>query len=168
MVLKVRDRLLSTPAGTQRPLHGDEMLAFARTIDLGLLDLGAYRKFSSTRYARNSVLLNERIELVAICWRAGQATAIHDHGRSQCLYLVVEGTMKEELFHAVDGREPEPLRTRIFRRGEIMLAGARDVHRITNDGKDDLVTIHLYSPPLGENMKLYGPVPWGAAADPRS
>ncbi len=168
MVLKVRDRLLATPAGTQRPLRGDEMLAFARGIDLGALDLGEYRKFSATRYARNSVLLNDRIELVVICWRSGQTTAIHDHGESNCLYLVVEGTMKEELFQSLPGQEPKLLRTRRFRKGESMLAGARDVHRITNEGQADLVTIHLYSPPLGEAMKLYGPVPWGAAADPRS
>jgi len=168
MVLKVRERLLATPAGAERPLTGEEMLAFARGIDLRALRLGEYRRFSPSRYARNSVLLNERIELVVICWRAGQTTAIHDHGKSNCLYLVVEGTMREELFRVAEGEEPRLLRLRTFRRGEIMLAGPKDVHRITNAGKEDLVTVHLYSPPLGETMTLYGPVPGGVAADPRS
>jgi len=167
MILEVRDHLLRTPAA-KRALSGEEMLAFARSIDLGRLDCGPYRRFAPARYARNTVLLNEHVELVVICWLPGQSTAIHDHGKSHCLYLVVEGTMKEELFHVPPAGEPVRLRARTFARGDITLAGPKDVHRILNETAAELVTLHMYSPPLGESMRLYSPVPGGAAADPRS
>jgi cysteine dioxygenase len=156
---RLRQRLLASPAAADRALARDEMLAFARAVDLDTLDLAEYRKFDETRYARNTVFLNERVELVVICWRADQASSIHDHGRSNCLYLVVDGEMQEELFAVNDEGRPRRALTRRFRRGDITLAGPADIHRIANLGEGDLVTVHIYSPPLDDSMTNYTPIP---------
>lgn len=158
MVLKLRDRILEGPGGVERPLTPQEMEAIARSADLKTLDLAGYRRFQDECYARNTVLLNDQCELVVICWQPGQMSAIHDHGSSHCLYLVVEGTMVEERYRLRDGK-PEPVDDRSFRRGDITIAAGDSVHRINNRGDKDLVTVHIYSPPLGANMKLYTPIP---------
>lgn len=158
MVLKLRDRILRGPGGVERPLTPQEMEALARSVDLKTLDLTGYRRFQDECYARNTVLLNAQCELVVICWLPGQMSAIHDHGSSYCLYLVVEGTMVEERYRLRDGK-PEPVDDRSFRRGDITIAAGDSVHRINNRGDRDLVTVHIYSPPLGANMKLYTPIP---------
>jgi cysteine dioxygenase len=158
MVLRLRDRILLGPGGMKRPLTPQEMEAIARSADLKTLDLSGYRRFQDECYARNTVLLNDQCELVVICWQPGQMSAIHDHGSSYCLYLVVEGTMVEERYRLKD-HGPEKVDERSFRRGDITIAAGDSVHRINNRTGGNLVTVHIYSPPLGANMKLYTPIP---------
>jgi cysteine dioxygenase len=164
MVMVLRHAVLASPAGSRRALTPDEMTALARAVDLSRLDLGDFRRFSEERYARNTVFLNEHIELVVICWRGGQASSIHDHGASNCLYLIVEGAMQEELFRLDDDGHPERTAKRHFGPGEITVAAPTDVHRITNPGEGELVTIHLYSPPLDERVTNFTPIPVRASA----
>ncbi len=158
MVLKLRDRILAGPGGVQRPFTPAEMEALARSADTRTLDLTGYRRFQEECYARNTVLLNAQCELVVICWQPGQMSAIHDHGSSYCLYLIVEGVMIEERYRLRDG-VPEKFDERSFARGGITIAAGDSVHRINNRGEKPLVTVHIYSPPLGANMKLYTPIP---------
>ena len=159
MALKLRDKVLASPAGTQRPLTRDEMHAIASSVVLEELDLEGYCKYDEERYARNTVLLNEHIELVVICWLPGQASAIHDHGRSNCLYLITDGEMREDLYVLGPDGKPKHTQARHFGRGAITIAAPTDIHRILNDTRDNLVTVHLYSPPLDESMTLYTPIP---------
>lgn len=159
MVIQLRDRILAGPAGRERALTRDEMVAFASAVDLGRLDLGKYRRFSKTCYARNRVVLNDHVELVVICWGPGQSSAIHDHGQSHCLYLVVEGEMHEERFRLNGSGEPEPTGERSYGRGDISVSAGHEIHRINNRTAAELVTVHIYSPPLGDAMKLFTPIP---------
>lgn len=158
MVRKLRDRILKGPGGVDRPLTADEMLGYARSVDLGALDLEECSSFRTERYARNRILLNDHFELVVICWLPGQASSIHDHGESNCLYLVARGEMEEELFK-VEGKKTESQRKRRFKRGDTTLAAGADVHRITNPGPEKLVTVHIYSPPLDERVTHFTPIP---------
>jgi len=166
MVEKLRARILAGPAGGTRPLSADEMVALAGTVDPETFDPGRYRRFQDQCYARNTVLLNEHVELVVICWLAGQASAVHDHGLSNCLYVVTEGEMGEERFSrpGAEGAKPEPLDERRFSRGETTMAAGSDIHRIRNLGPKGLVTVHIYSPPLGESMTLFTPIPRSGGA----
>lgn len=150
MVEKLRDRILSNgPGGVERPLTRDEMLAWAADVDLDAVDLSCHCEFHADRYARNCVLKNEHFELVVICWRAGQVSPIHDHGESNCLYLVTGGTMTEEIY----SRSETPGRvtlveSREWACGDVTIADGPTIHRVCNHTGQDLVTIHLYSPPL--------------------
>jgi predicted metal-dependent enzyme (double-stranded beta helix superfamily) len=158
MAHALRDRLLASPAAA-RPLGAEEILAFGRSIDLACLDLGAYRQFTATRYARNTIHCSEHFELVAICWLPKQASSIHDHGRSHCLYVIVEGEMQEEMFVLdADGR-PRRTQARNFGRGQITIAAPTDVHRIVNATSENLVTLHVYSPPLDDRVTNFTPIP---------
>ncbi len=159
MVLKLRDRIAASPAGSERALTRDEMVELASAVDLHSLDLGDHSGFKKECYARNTVLLNDHVELVVICWLPGQASAVHDHGQSNCLYLIVDGQMQEELFDLGGNGRPESKSNRSFGRGEITVAGSDDIHRITNVADEKLVTIHIYSPPLDEKMTMYTPIP---------
>ena len=159
MVSKLRDRIAAGPAGSERPLTPEEMESLVRGIDLDSLDLAGYSGFREECYARNTVLLNDHVELVVICWLPGQVSAVHDHGDSYCLYLVVDGEMLEERYRLGEDGKPVPTDERSFKRGEITIAGGESIHRICNRASENLVTIHIYSPPLGEAMTLFTPIP---------
>ena len=44
-------------------------------------------------------------------------------------------------------------------RGEITIASGPTIHRISNPTEKDLFTIHIYSPPLGDTVTNYTPMP---------
>lgn len=155
MVLSLAERLRCSPAGAERPLTRAEMVKQAKAVSLDTLDLGEYRRFCEEGYARNVVDVNDHFELVVICWQPGQKSAIHDHGKSNCLYLVVEGRMQEELYRVAAEGLVVPAAVRRWGRGDITVSAGKDIHCISNEGNQPLVTVHIYSPPLGETMGLY-------------
>jgi len=160
MVLKLRDALLAK-GGDMRPLTRDELVSLASAVDLEALDLGEYRGFQPPYYRRNTVLLNDHFELVVICWEPGQASGVHDHGKSLCLYLVVEGTMSEELFELDKSGEPRETGARRWSRGDVTVADGPTIHRI-HATDEWLVTVHIYSPPLGSAATMFTPIPTSA------
>jgi len=159
MLLELRERMLRGPAGVERPLTRDEMIAFAESVDVSCFDCAGRDEFNEARYARNTVFENEHFELVLICWRPGQASAVHDHGKSYCLYLVLDGELHEELFELDADGEPQPVKLRTWNTGEITVAAGHDVHQIRNDSGRDLKTLHIYSPPLKQTSRNFTPVP---------
>ena len=159
MVLKLKDRILEGPGGVERPLTPQEMLDFVSSVDLESLDLEEHLHYREECYARNTVLANDHFELVVICWRPGQASAVHDHGASHCAYLVTGGTASEQLFELDERGEPRPTKSRTWNRGDITLADGKTIHQVLNSTDRDLVTVHIYSPPLGEAMTMFTPIP---------
>ena len=52
-----------------------------------------------------------------------------------------------------------PTEERSFLRGDVTISSGDSIHRISNRKDEKLVTIHIYSPPLGEAMKMFTPIP---------
>jgi hypothetical protein len=157
-------------AGESRPLTLDQLLlelarepvgslAHARLMELAsrlTLDEELIERrtaFEPDAYARNLVCRTPDVELLVLCWRSGQSTAIHDHAGSLNAIRVHRGELTSRLYTraatAVPGRGPVELASE-----ELVPAGAltgldRDgIHQLVNLSDQDLVTIHLYAPPL--------------------
>lgn len=158
MVEALRDRMLEGPGGVERPFTAEEMIALGRSVDESF-DCSNFSKFKCATYTRNRVHLNEHFELVVICWEPGQASSIHDHGRSNCLYRVLEGVMVEEQFELGPDGMPVPTQETSYGENEITLAPGHLIHRINNRADTHLVTLHIYSPPLDAAVTHYTPVP---------
>ena len=85
---------------------------------------------------------------VAITWRTGQATPIHDHKGSDCAFLIVEGTSTETIYETDENGLAAPSAVRDYAPGEVCAADEPDIHRISNDTDGDLINLHVYTPPL--------------------
>ena len=46
--------------------------------------------FHERSYQRNRIYRTPGYELLVLCWRSGQRSPIHDHGRSSCGVLILE------------------------------------------------------------------------------
>jgi mannose-6-phosphate isomerase-like protein (cupin superfamily) len=84
-----------------------------------------------------------------LTWLPGQATDLHDHGGSAGAFVVVSGTLTEEIVVFSDPRPVTP-RTATLPAGAARAFGARHVHRITNTGTVPAVSLHVYAPALRE------------------
>jgi cysteine dioxygenase len=114
-------------------------------------DLRPFRFFKQGTYTRHRVLRNEFAELLVLCWKPGQRTPIHDHNGSYGAVRVCEGVMWETSFALDDEHKLYYQSGREWNAREVTAADVPDIHQIGNPevSGQDLVTLHLYAPPLG-------------------
>ena len=78
--------------------------------------------------------------IVALVWRPGQITRIHDHV-TWCVFGVIQGVEHEELFDAdlnLIGRSANHV-------GDVSgFAPPGDIHRVHNTGDETAISIHVY------------------------
>ena len=78
--------------------------------------------------------------IIALVWRPGQITRIHDHV-TWCVFGVIEGVEHEELFDAdcnLIGRSENHV-------GDVSgFAPPGDIHRVHNTGEQTAISIHVY------------------------
>lgn len=107
-------------------------------------------------YQRNVIKRTQNYEIVAICWKPGQLTPIHDHRGSDCAFLILEGVSTERIFEIDQHGKAVHVSTRLYSPGEICAAEEPDIHQVVNEQESELVNLHVYTPPLSEFM-IYEP-----------
>ncbi|MEO8725304.1 MAG: cysteine dioxygenase family protein [Acidobacteriaceae bacterium] len=120
-------------------------------------------------YTRNLIYRDEQFEVMAICWKAGQKTAIHSHNGQLGWMSVPEGEVVVHNFKYLGCSNPE--RQNVV--GIDCLAGGhhldiekqhsepcgsnhkiitvdklQTIHQIENPGKTGCVSLHVYSRPI--------------------
>ncbi len=83
--------------------------------------------------------------VVAVIWRPGQVTPIHDHV-TWCVAGVLQGTEHEELFALQDdGAALAAAGTNLTGPGEVTgFAPPGDIHRVRNCGAEPTISLHVY------------------------
>jgi 3-mercaptopropionate dioxygenase len=86
--------------------------------------------------------------VVALVWRPGQATPVHDHV-SWCVTGIVQGIEHEERFELQDGWLVQS-GTSDSLPGEVTgLAPPGDIHRVVNTGPETAISLHVYGTDVG-------------------
>jgi cysteine dioxygenase len=109
-----------------------------------------YIVFSDKAYARNPVRKGPWYHLLVLCWKNGQRSPIHDHAGSSCGVRVLRGVMTETTFGFAPNGHIKALCSRDLPAGGVCGSQDADMHQVSNlqAGEADLVTLHVYSPPL--------------------
>jgi 3-mercaptopropionate dioxygenase len=97
--------------------------------------------------------------VVALVWRPGQVTAIHDHV-TWCVFGVLQGIEHEELFTLDEERGClVEAGTSTNRAGDVNgFAPPGDIHRVRNVGDDTAISIHVYGTDvsrIGSSVRRY-------------
>lgn len=119
-------------------------------------ELQPYLGFKAGNYCRHRVMRNEFAEMLVLCWKPGQRTPIHDHNGSHGAVFVQEGIMWETTFDYDAETGLAYKAHRELRAGGLTGSELPDIHQIGNPdvSGEDLITIHIYAPPLGV-LKTY-------------
>jgi cysteine dioxygenase len=121
-----------------------------KELQVDFAEIARYAQFSPDRYRRNLLRAGPAYHALVLCWRHGQRSPIHDHRGSACGVLVLRGEATETVF-AMTGHD------HVYATGSWRLTGGfiaatqdADIHQISNlhPAKADLITLHIYSPPL--------------------
>jgi DMSO/TMAO reductase YedYZ molybdopterin-dependent catalytic subunit len=113
-------------------------------------DVAEFVRFSDRGYQRNLVRAGTWYHLWVMCWKNGQRSPIHDHASSNCAVRVLRGTLTETAFDFAPNGLIKALGSRDLAEGSVCARHDTQMHQISNlqAGGADLVTLHVYSPPL--------------------
>jgi 3-mercaptopropionate dioxygenase len=101
--------------------------------------------------------------IVALVWRPGQVTPIHDHV-TWCVFGVIQGMEREELFELDEqGTCLVQAGHRENRTGDVSgFAPPGDIHRVRNGGDHTAISIHIYGTDVsrvGSSVRRYYDLP---------
>jgi DMSO/TMAO reductase YedYZ molybdopterin-dependent catalytic subunit len=121
-----------------------------RRLDLSCADLADLLRFSDRDYQRNLVRAGRWYHLWVLCWKNGQRSPIHDHAGSSCGVRVLRGTATVTSFTFAPNGHVKALGSQDLAPGSVVGNQDTDLHQVSNlqAGDADLVTLHVYSPPL--------------------
>ena len=120
-------------------LVGEQLRAHLPTPDV----LTAEQRLGSPDGYRGHTLYVEpdgSFSIIALVWRPGQATRIHDHV-TWCAFGVIQGVEHEDLYDA----DLNPLGHNDNHVGDVSaFAPPGDIHRVHNTGDTTAISIHVY------------------------
>ena len=106
--------------------------------------------------------------VLALVWRPGQITPIHDHV-TWCVFGVLQGIEYEELYSvSADGAYLQDAGRSQNLAGEVSgFAPPGDIHRVRNSGDDVAISLHVYGADitrLGSSVRRIYELPVGGPA----
>lgn len=147
-MLASTDRLLS-----QTIKHKRALVTFRYSIE-SFSEYKARLPFIEGGSSRTTLARTDEFEVIGTQWAPSSTTPIHDHGNSRCWVVVTHGQLRVEGFKRLDHGD----QTRInidcvsgaaLSEGTVsMLAGPRQMHRVTNESPESAYTVQLYMPPI--------------------
>ena len=124
--------------------------------EIAAAELQPYLGFKAGNYSRHRVMKTEFVEMLVLCWKPGQRTPIHDHNGSHGAVFVQDGILWETMFDYDIEAGLQYKSHRELRTGGLTGSEVPDIHQLGNPDVSgcDLITIHIYAPPLGV-LKTY-------------
>ena len=121
------------------------------TANISTEELQPYIGFKDGNYWRHRICRSEFVEMLVLCWRPGHRTPIHDHNGSHGGVKVHEGRLWETIFNYDAKKGLEYKSARDYAPGAVTGSDIPDIHQLGNPdiSEQDLITIHVYAPPLG-------------------
>jgi predicted metal-dependent enzyme (double-stranded beta helix superfamily) len=108
------------------------------------------REPGRSRYRRHLVHVEPagRFSILALVWRAGQASPVHSH-TGWCVVGVLEGALDELLYRRPDAAEASPVVELSRRRlrpadATFLPVGPESLHRIRNGAAETAISLHVY------------------------
>ena len=90
----------------------------------------------------------ENFSIIILVWNPMKESPIHDHPCNGCWVRVLENEVNEVVYqHSVDG-SLEVTSDNIYSEGGVTwMHDIKGYHKISNNGSEIAVTMHIYSPP---------------------
>ncbi|MBE9143551.1 cysteine dioxygenase [Planktothrix mougeotii] len=107
----------------------------------------AFVLFLPDRYRWETLLRNDDVEIVVICWASGQTSGVHPH-RNAALNVtkVLQGSIIQQRYIPDEQRKLILWKEETVSTGEITWTDRYEFHQLVNNSAEDCITLHVYSP----------------------
>lgn len=97
-----------------------------------------FRHFSENGRCVNHLYHSKESDILLVCWEPFQESSYHDHGDSESIVYILEGSVKV-ISQGVE---------KVFQKGEVIITPVGEKHKMINDSDQRLVSYHIYTPGL--------------------
>ncbi len=147
LVSTVREQATRSPGPRQTALSVAGLLRAQRpTVEMLTPD---ERWGDAGGYVRHTLHTETGLSIVAVVWRPGQHTVIHDH-IAWCAFAVLQGVEYETLYRDDGDHLTEIGRVANEVGSASGFAPPGDIHRVHNTGDTTAISLHVYGADLGE------------------
>ncbi|KAK5998420.1 Cysteine dioxygenase [Cladobotryum mycophilum] len=154
LVLALKEALGPSSGLTSDDVDVDFLTRLMKGYDSSDMQWSKYAFGDRSRgYTRNLVDDgNGKSNLLVLVWSPGKGSPIHDHGNAHCLMKILKGNLTETRYDFPQEGEPEgPMKViseKKYKENAVAyMADELGLHRVTNQGSDFAVSLHLYTPP---------------------
>lgn len=118
--------------------------------DVTYEDVAPFAEFSEMGYTRKLICEGPWYHMLVLSWRSGQRSPIHNHAESTCGLKILKGIATETIFEETPSSQIKPITSIDLAEGLVCASQDADTHQVSNVQApgQDLVTLHIYSPPL--------------------
>ena len=123
--------------------------------DIGFRDLENWIDYDysvSDSYGRKMVHDGGFFEMMVMCWRAGDYSAIHDHGKAEFGAVKVFGDAEHAVFK-LENRKLTTISREVIETGTTLEVTPALIHQMGNPGENNFFSLHVYG-----NVNLEGGV----------
>lgn len=104
----------------------------------------------SLPYGRNVIFRSDFLEVLVLCFPTQSKTAIHNHGQSIGCGKVICGELTEFSYRLnKEGVLGKLSKTKVGEKNSFLIP-EQHIHSMANNSEEELVTLHIYSPPLSD------------------
>lgn len=130
----------------------DSLKQLLDQLDMPLESIDQSLVFNNEKYQRNLLRRRDNYEALLLCFEAGQRTPIHDHAGCECGVRVIAGEGIETIFERSPDGWLYATGSSTLPSGGVTGSADMDIHQLSNLQSQGgrLITLHVYSPPLGE------------------
>jgi predicted metal-dependent enzyme (double-stranded beta helix superfamily) len=137
-------------AATTARLVADVLEQASPTVDLLTAE---ERAGDPDDYIRHTLHTESAFSILAVVWRPGQVTEIHDH-LVWCSFMVLQGGETETLYD-IDGDRLVQVGRRHRPTGSVSgVAPPDDIHQVENTGDAVAITLHVYGADLSDGTSV--------------
>ena len=114
--------------------------------DIGIEDLEDWIDYDypvSDSYGRKMVHDGGFFEVMVMCWRPGDYSAIHDHGKAEFGAVKIFGDVEHAIFKLEDQKFTTISRERV-KSGTTLKVTPSLIHQMGNHGESNFFTLHVY------------------------
>ncbi len=157
--VKVQNLIQGLCGIAEKQFDCDNVYSFLADNPVDVNSISPYFNWSERFYTRNLIFVNDRFELMAICWNKGQVSKIHNHADQMCWMTVPVGKLRGQNFRAVEINEEKNYckleETSNFNLSDCLAAKVEleePIHQILNLPEFDerAVSLHIYSKPFNK------------------
>jgi cysteine dioxygenase len=151
--MTLTDRIKNVLDSLKSPSKAELKVALLQ-IDMKLEDLAQLPVPSEGKpYNRKLLYKNDEVELLVMNWSQLEC-APHDHGNSHGWIQVISGTSLNSIYEVKGSNLPRELFHQYHHKGQYFYAPKKAVHKMKASNNTDMITLHLYSPPI-TGMMVY-------------
>lgn len=103
--------------------------------------------YNEKNYRKMLIYQNNEFDIYLIDWNNLSSSYIHNHPPNGCIFKVLKGEIKEELYN----KQLHLIKSTVYNKNSGYIDDTMGLHKMTNLSNENSLSLHIYSPP---NFKM--------------